>query len=81
MGVLLIKCPTTGREFSTGIQVDEETLARVPQEFTHTHCPHCKAQHSWPPERPGSLTQFRPEIGSKIRTGVSARPAETAQSR
>ena len=27
MGVLLIKCPTTGREFSTGIQVDEETLA------------------------------------------------------
>ena len=31
MGVLLIKCPTTGREFSTGIQVDEATLAGVPQ--------------------------------------------------
>lgn len=41
------------------------------------------ARHSTPgcPERPGSLTQFRPEIGSKIRTGVSARPAETARSR
>jgi hypothetical protein len=39
MGVLLIKCPNTGREFSTGIQVDVETLARVPQELTHTHCP------------------------------------------
>jgi hypothetical protein len=28
MGVLLIKCPATGREFSTGIHVDAE-LSRV----------------------------------------------------
>jgi NMD protein affecting ribosome stability and mRNA decay len=46
MGVLLINCPNTGRQFSTGIHVDEETLARVPQEFTHTRCPHCNSQHS-----------------------------------
>ena len=26
MGVLLIRCPKTGRDFSTGIHVDEETL-------------------------------------------------------
>ena len=36
MGVLLIRCPATGHEFSTGIQVGADTLARVPQEFTHT---------------------------------------------
>ncbi len=51
MGVLLIKCPNTGREFSTGIQVDVETLARVPQELTHTHCPYCKTEHSWLPRQ------------------------------
>jgi hypothetical protein len=49
MGVLAIKCPTTGQPFSTGIHVDGETLARVPQEFTHTHCPYCKWNHSWLP--------------------------------
>lgn len=46
MGVLLIKCPNTGREFATGIHVDADTLSRVPQEFTHTHCPYCKVEHS-----------------------------------
>ena len=49
MGVLVIKCPNTGQPFSTGIHVDGETLARVPQEFTHTHCPYCKLNHSWLP--------------------------------
>ena len=47
MGVLLIKCPNTGRQFSTGIHVDAETLARVPQEFTYTHCPYCNSEHLW----------------------------------
>jgi hypothetical protein len=49
MGVLPIKCPNTGREFSTGIQVDADTRSRVPQEFTHTHCPYCKVERSWLP--------------------------------
>ena len=49
MGVLLIRCPKTGRQISTGIHVDEETLARVPQEYTQTHCPHCHSNHFWLP--------------------------------
>jgi len=49
MGVLLIKCPNTGQQFSTGIHVDAETLARVPQEFTYTHCPFCNSEHLWLP--------------------------------
>jgi sarcosine oxidase delta subunit len=51
MGVLLIKCPNTGRRFSTGIHVDGDTLARVPQEFTHTRCPYCQSEHSWLPRQ------------------------------
>ncbi len=83
MGVLLIKCPNTGREFATGIQVDADTLSRVPQELTHTHCPYCKVEHSIPgcPERPSWLTQSRRAIGSKIRTGVSAAEHDAARSR
>ena len=30
MGVLLVKCPVTGREFSSGIQVERDELKRFP---------------------------------------------------
>jgi hypothetical protein len=60
VGVLLIRCPKTNRDFSTGIHVDAETLARVPQEFTHTHCPYCKTQHFWLP-REAKLVEAFPQ--------------------
>jgi hypothetical protein len=49
MGVLVIKCPNTGRELSTGIQVDSSTFARMPNEVMETRCPHCRTKHSWRP--------------------------------
>ena len=58
MGVLLIRCPKTNRDFSTGIHVDADTLARVPQEFTHTHCPYCKTQHFWLPREAKLVEAF-----------------------
>ena len=60
MGVLVIKCPNTGRQFSTGIHVDKETLARVPQEFTHTRCPHCNLRHSWLPREAQLVDAIHP---------------------
>jgi hypothetical protein len=60
VGVLLIRCPKTGRDFSTGIHVDADTLARVPQEFTHTRCPYCKTQHFWLP-REAKLVEAFPQ--------------------
>ena len=79
MGVLLIKCPKTGREFSTGIQVAAETLVRVPQEFTHTRCPYCKAEHSWLPRE--AELQLRTATGSKIRIEFSLLRAVAPPSR
>jgi hypothetical protein len=35
-------------------------LARVPQEFTHTHCPYCKTQHFWLP-REAKLVEAFPQ--------------------
>jgi GAF domain len=46
-GVLVIACPVTGKDFSTGILTDEASLTLTPQEFTRSHCPHCDAEHSW----------------------------------
>jgi hypothetical protein len=47
MGALMLKCPTTGREFSTGIFADKETFQQLPDTVTKATCPHCGRLHSW----------------------------------
>lgn len=49
MGVLLIKCPNTGRELSTGIQLDANSLGLLPNVVSEVKCPHCRTTHSWRP--------------------------------
>lgn len=50
MGVLVSKCPKTGKMFSTGIQPDARTVENLPQVLTHSKCPHCgSSAHSWRP--------------------------------
>jgi len=46
-GVLIVACPTTGKDFSTGILTDEASLKMLPQEESHSRCPHCGVEHSW----------------------------------
>jgi hypothetical protein len=49
MGVLLVKCPKTGKMFSTGIQADAETVKNLPEVQTRLRCPHCGTDHLWLP--------------------------------
>ena len=49
MGVIVIKCQVTGREFSTGIQADADSLAQMPNVVSSARCPYCLVQHSWRP--------------------------------
>ena len=49
MGVLLIKCPKTGLDLSTGILTDLATFSRIPQVPSQTSCPHCGSVHFWMP--------------------------------
>ena len=49
MGVLIIKCPVTGRELSTGVQIDADSFARMPNAVASARCPHCRSEHSWRP--------------------------------
>jgi predicted RNA-binding Zn-ribbon protein involved in translation (DUF1610 family) len=47
MGMLILKCPTTGREYSTGIHVEPDSFEKLPDPVTKSHCPHCGLSHSW----------------------------------
>jgi hypothetical protein len=49
MGVLVIKCPNTGREFSTGIQTDANSPGLLANEASEVKCPYCRTTHSWRP--------------------------------
>jgi hypothetical protein len=43
----MITCPVTGREFSTGIETDPQSLDLIPETVTQSICPHCGADHHW----------------------------------
>lgn len=48
MGVLLVKCPATGKEFSTGMQLERVALPLLPRNHEgKTFCPYCKVEHTW----------------------------------
>jgi hypothetical protein len=49
-GVLVVTCPTTRKDFSTGILTDTDSLALTPQNLTRSYCPHCRTEHSWWPK-------------------------------
>jgi len=47
MGTLMIKCPNTGCEISTGIHTDSLTFRHTPVFFARTLCPVCQTPHEW----------------------------------
>ncbi len=47
MGILLIKCPKTGKNFAAGIEADSVAFESLPQVLTRTRCPHCGTVHLW----------------------------------
>ena len=47
VGALMIRCPVTGREFSTGIETDRHTLELIPETVAQSLCPHCGTHHAW----------------------------------
>ena len=47
MGMLMIKCPQTGRAIATGIKSDRDSFLRSTVFFARTPCPICKTDHGW----------------------------------
>ena len=47
MGVVMIKCPETGRAIPTGMKADRERFRSSPVFFARTFCSICEASHEW----------------------------------
>ena len=47
MGIVMIRCPKTGREISTGMEVDATSFSATPVFFARSYCPMCRTEHEW----------------------------------
>jgi len=47
MGAVMIRCPQTGHEISTGYQADPARFQSLPVFFARSYCPICHAEHEW----------------------------------
>jgi hypothetical protein len=47
MGIVVITCPHTGQDISTGIEIDQASFEKLPEVLVRSTCPHCGMQHSW----------------------------------
>jgi hypothetical protein len=47
MGMVMVKCPNTGRAIPTGIEADRSYFQCVPVFFSRVFCPICGTQHEW----------------------------------
>jgi hypothetical protein len=45
----MLRCPRTGRDFSTGIGADEASFGRLPDTVSTAPCPRCGQEHPWRP--------------------------------
>jgi hypothetical protein len=47
MATIYTSCPNTGRDISTGVEIEPECFADLPDVITRVHCPHCGERHNW----------------------------------
>ena len=47
LGVLMTRCPVTGREIDTGIVIDRRTFERLASFISLVRCPICSLDHEW----------------------------------
>jgi hypothetical protein len=63
VGVVMIKCPQTGRAIPTGMKADREKFRCSTVFFARTYCSVCRASHEWFAgeawvHEPGELTEM-----------------------
>ncbi len=47
MGIVMVKCPQTGHDISTGIIADRDSFNATPVFFSQVYCPLCRVEHEW----------------------------------
>lgn len=61
MATICTSCPNTGREVSTGIEIDHDSFAAMPDVMTRVNCPHCGEHHNWSKHNAFLRERVRPE--------------------
>ena len=47
VSVVMVRCPNTGRELSTGVEMDEATFEQLSDIRSEMKCPVCGLDHVW----------------------------------
>jgi hypothetical protein len=47
MGMIMFRCPQTGREISTGLSIEPAHFKALPVFFSRSYCPICRTEHEW----------------------------------
>lgn len=47
MALLMIRCPATGCEVSTGIRIPGSDWNHMAEFYAYTRCPICQSDHEW----------------------------------
>lgn len=84
MGVVMIKCPQTGRAISTGMAADRETFRCSAVFFARSYCAICETNHEWfakeawvdephPPSSKATVKASWPMAGGAVKPRLSPR--------
>jgi hypothetical protein len=49
VGIIVVRCPKTSQEISTGIEIEPEDFQSLPPVRGRVECPLCGEEHSWFP--------------------------------
>jgi hypothetical protein len=77
MGVLMLRCPMTGRGFAAGVETDEATLKRMPEAISTARCPHSGQEHPWRPSDARLLDVVPPVLWVENARQPPKPPADT----
>ena len=72
MGTLMIECPKTGCEISTGIQMDRCTFHKMPVFFARTLCPICQKANGEQPIKLARINRRHPTVAMQPKWMVIA---------
>jgi hypothetical protein len=61
MGLIVLRCPVTCRDYTIGIEIDRRSFDRLPEMRFKAHCPHCDGRHDWTP-RQARLVEDKPPL-------------------
>ena len=73
MGMVMIKCPASGRAIATGMEADREGFSRSPVFFARTFCAICRSSHEW-----FAMEAWVHDVAEKRRAQRHARTLEPA---